>query len=84
VGQEFSVYTTTSTGLRRETDLDDPREYHVVLLDNGRSALRGSEDRDMLRYRRALPRSAMQHLRSPLPQQACALVRCSHLRASSD
>jgi L-lactate dehydrogenase complex protein LldF len=48
-GQEFSVYTTISTGPRREGDLDGPLEYHVVLLDNGRSALLGGEFRDMLR-----------------------------------
>ncbi|MEN0074582.1 MAG: LUD domain-containing protein, partial [Paracraurococcus sp.] len=36
-GQDFSVYTTFSTGARREGDLDGPDEYHVVLVDNGRS-----------------------------------------------
>ena len=40
-GQEMSVYTTLSTGPRRPGDLDGPREYHVVLLDNGRSAMLG-------------------------------------------
>ena len=48
-GQEFSAYTTVSTGPRRPNDLDGPEEYHVVLLDNGRSALLGSELQDMLR-----------------------------------
>jgi L-lactate dehydrogenase complex protein LldF len=48
-GQEFSSYTTISTGPRREGDLDGPREYHVVLLDNGRSSLLGGEFRDILR-----------------------------------
>jgi L-lactate dehydrogenase complex protein LldF len=48
-GQEFSCYTTVSTGPRRTGDLDGPEQYHVVLLDNGRSALLGSEFRDMLR-----------------------------------
>jgi L-lactate dehydrogenase complex protein LldF len=48
-GQEFSSYTTISTGPRREGDLDGPREYHVVLLDNGRSRLLGGEFREMLR-----------------------------------
>ena len=38
-GQEFSTYTTVSTGPRRADDTDGPGEYHVVLLDNGRSAL---------------------------------------------
>jgi L-lactate dehydrogenase complex protein LldF len=48
-GQEFSAYTTISTGPRRPGDLDGPEQYHVVLLDNGRSALIGTEFQDMLR-----------------------------------
>src|SRR5690242_1644914 len=48
-GQEFSSYTTISTGPRRAGDLDGPEQYHVVLLDNGRSALIGGEFQDMLR-----------------------------------
>src|SRR5579872_1947633 len=48
-GQEFSAYTTVSTGPRRPGDADGPGEYHVVLLDNGRSALLGGEFEDMLR-----------------------------------
>jgi L-lactate dehydrogenase complex protein LldF len=48
-GQEFSSYTTISTGPRRAGDLDGPEEYHVVLVDNGRSALLGGEFQDMLR-----------------------------------
>ena len=48
-GQDASVYTTFSTGARRAGDLDGPLEYHVVLLDNGRSAMLGSEFHDMLR-----------------------------------
>jgi L-lactate dehydrogenase complex protein LldF len=48
-GQDFSVYTTFSTGARRPADLDGPSEYHVVLIDNGRSAMLGTEFQDMLR-----------------------------------
>jgi L-lactate dehydrogenase complex protein LldF len=48
-GQDFSVYTTFSTGARRPGDLDGPEEYHVVLVDNGRSAMLGTEFQDMLR-----------------------------------
>jgi L-lactate dehydrogenase complex protein LldF len=48
-GQEFSSYTTVSTGPRRPGDLDGPEQYHVVLLDNGRSELLGGEFREMLR-----------------------------------
>ena len=48
-GQEMSVYTTLSTGPRRIGDPDGPDEYHVVLLDNGRSGMLGTEFQDMLR-----------------------------------
>ncbi len=48
-GQEFSVYTTISTGPRRDEDLDGPEEYHVILLDNGRTSMLGTEFQDMLR-----------------------------------
>src|SRR5277367_3327873 len=48
-GQEFSSYTTISTGPRRAGDLDGPEQYHVILLDNGRSAMIGTEFQDMLR-----------------------------------
>jgi L-lactate dehydrogenase complex protein LldF len=48
-GQEFSTYTTFSTGPRRSQDTDGPGEYHVILLDNGRSAMLGTEFQDMLR-----------------------------------
>ncbi len=48
-GQEMSVYTTLSTGARRADDPDGPLAYHVVLLDNGRSAMLGTEFEDMLR-----------------------------------
>ncbi len=48
-GQEMSNYTTFSTGPRREGDPDGPLAYHVVLLDNGRTEMLGSEFHDMLR-----------------------------------
>jgi L-lactate dehydrogenase complex protein LldF len=48
-GQDASVYMTFSTGPRRPDDPDGPSEYHVVLLDNGRSAMLGGEFEDMLR-----------------------------------
>jgi L-lactate dehydrogenase complex protein LldF len=48
-GQEFSTYTTLSTGPRRPEDTDGPGEFHVVFLDNGRSAMLGTEFQDMLR-----------------------------------
>ena len=48
-GQEFSSYTTVSTGPRRAGDRDGPEQYHVVLLDNGRTGMLGGEFQDMLR-----------------------------------
>jgi L-lactate dehydrogenase complex protein LldF len=48
-GQDMSVYTTLSTGPRRPGDPDGPAEYHVVILDNGRSAMLGGVFQDMLR-----------------------------------
>jgi L-lactate dehydrogenase complex protein LldF len=48
-GQDMSVYTTLSTGPRRPNDPDGPEEYHVVLIDNGRSSMLGGDFEDMLR-----------------------------------
>ncbi len=48
-GQEISVYTTFSTGPRRPGDPDGPEQYHVVILDNGRSEMLGSGFHDALR-----------------------------------
>ncbi|MFC3226060.1 LutB/LldF family L-lactate oxidation iron-sulfur protein [Marinibaculum pumilum] len=48
-GQEMSVYTTFSTGPKRDGDLDGPEEFHVVLLDNGRSRLLGGPASEVLR-----------------------------------
>ncbi|MCB9942147.1 MAG: iron-sulfur cluster-binding protein [Geminicoccaceae bacterium] len=48
-GQEFSAYTTLMTGPRRAGDLDGPRHFHVVLLDNGRSSMLGTAFQEMLR-----------------------------------
>jgi L-lactate dehydrogenase complex protein LldF len=48
-GQDMSVYTTLSTGPRRAEDPDGPAEYHVVILDNGRTAMLGTEYQEMLR-----------------------------------
>jgi L-lactate dehydrogenase complex protein LldF len=38
-GQRLSVYTNIVTGPRRPGDPDGPEEFHVVILDNGRSAV---------------------------------------------
>ena len=48
-GQEMSAYTTLYSGPRREGEVEGPTEYHVVLLDNGRSAMLAGRYRSMLR-----------------------------------
>jgi L-lactate dehydrogenase complex protein LldF len=48
-GQEMSVYTTIASGPRRPGDPDGPQAFHVVLLDNGRASMLGSELQEMLR-----------------------------------
>ena len=48
-GQETETYTTLSTGPRRADDVDGPEEYHVVMVDNGRSGMLGGKFQDMLR-----------------------------------
>ena len=48
-GQEMSAYTTLYTGPRREGEAEGPTEYHVVLLDNGRSTMLAGRYQSMLR-----------------------------------
>jgi L-lactate dehydrogenase complex protein LldF len=47
-GQALSVYTNIITGPRRGDDADGPRELHVVVLDNGRSKVLGTEFQEAL------------------------------------
>ena len=42
-GQKLSVYTTLLTGPARAGDPDGAEEFHLVLLDNGRSKMLGSD-----------------------------------------
>lgn len=48
-GQEITSYTTFFTGPRRADDPDGPDEFHVVLVDNGRSRMLGGDYHEMLR-----------------------------------
>ncbi|MEZ5667999.1 MAG: LutB/LldF family L-lactate oxidation iron-sulfur protein [Alphaproteobacteria bacterium] len=48
-GQEFSSYTTFSTGPRRPGDHDGPDQFHVVLVDNGRIDMLAGDFREALR-----------------------------------
>jgi L-lactate dehydrogenase complex protein LldF len=51
-GQEITTYTTFATGPACDGDPDGPRQYHAVLLDNGRSEMLGGDFRAMLRRTR--------------------------------
>jgi len=48
-GQHFSNYTSFMSGPRREGDLDGPDEFHVVLVDHGRTAMLDNGYHEMLR-----------------------------------
>ncbi|QXC62883.1 LUD domain-containing protein [Aquihabitans sp. G128] len=47
-GQRLTSYTNAITGPRRAGEPDGPQELHVVVVDNGRSALLGTEQEEML------------------------------------
>ena len=47
-GQRLTSYTSVVTGPRRAGEPDGPEELHVVILDNGRSDLLGTEFAEML------------------------------------
>lgn len=47
-GQKLSVYTQLITGPRQSGELDGPDEFHLVILDNGRSRILGSPLRESL------------------------------------
>lgn len=48
-GQRVTCYTSLVSGPRRTGDFDGPEEFHLVLLDNGRTKVLGSEYREALR-----------------------------------
>jgi len=47
-GQKLSVYTSLVTGPRRPGELEGPEEFHLVILDNGRSRILGGPLRESL------------------------------------
>lgn len=47
-GQKLSVYTSIVSGPRRAGELDGPEEFHLVILDNGRSRILGGPLRESL------------------------------------
>lgn len=48
VGQKLTSYITTLTGTRDEGDVDGPEEFHLVIVDNGRSDILGGEFQSIL------------------------------------
>lgn len=43
VGQKLTSYITAITGTRLEGEIDGPEEFHLVIVDNGRSKILGTE-----------------------------------------
>lgn len=48
-GQEMTSYTTLVSGPREEGEVQGPVNFHVIVVDNGRSKLLGTENQDILR-----------------------------------
>lgn len=48
VGQKLSSYVTVLTGPRAAGEIDGPEEFHLVIVDNGRSSILGSEFQSIL------------------------------------
>lgn len=49
LGIDFTTYMSLLTGPKRAGDIDGPEEYHVVLIDNGRTKMLDGPFRPMLR-----------------------------------
>lgn len=47
-GQKLSVYTSIISGARRVGEEDGPEEFHLIILDNGRSRILGGPLRESL------------------------------------
>jgi len=47
-GQEVTAYVSAITGPRRPGEIDGPDEFHLVILDNGRSEILGTEFQEIL------------------------------------
>lgn len=48
VGQKLTSYITTLTGVKGEGDTDGAEEFHLVIVDNGRSKILGTEFQSVL------------------------------------
>lgn len=47
-GQKMSCYTSIITGARQEDEIDGPEEFHLIILDNGRSRILSGPLRESL------------------------------------
>ena len=47
-GQTLTAYTSVISGPRKDPESDGPEELHVVILDNGRSSIIGTEFQEIL------------------------------------
>jgi L-lactate dehydrogenase complex protein LldF len=48
-GQSITNYVSVLTGTKEKGESDGPQHFHIILLDNGRSKLLGTELQPMLR-----------------------------------
>lgn len=48
VGQKLTSYITVLTGPKEELDVDGPEEFHLVIVDNGRSDILGGDFQSVL------------------------------------
>ena len=48
VGQKLPSYVTTLTGPRASDEVDGPEEFHLVIIDNGRSNILGTDFQSVL------------------------------------
>ena len=48
-GQDITNYVSVLTGVKNPDESDGPEQFHIVLLDNGRSAMLGTPLQSMLR-----------------------------------
>ncbi|PTM59752.1 LutB/LldF family L-lactate oxidation iron-sulfur protein [Desmospora activa] len=48
VGQKLTSYVTGLTGVKAEGETDGPQEFHLVIVDNGRSDILGTEFQSVL------------------------------------
>ncbi|AMO87545.1 Lactate utilization protein B [Solibacillus isronensis B3W22] len=48
VGQKLTSYITVLTGIKEALEVDGPEEFHLVIVDNGRSSILGGEFQSIL------------------------------------